>query len=571
MPTSYLRRSTSPFTVARQSFAALLALAAGAAYAIAGSTDTSFAAGVGRYAFNFNNSAAQEARALAVQQDGKIIIVGGCHNGIDSDFCIARLTANGALDATFVGPQGNAGGKFLLPIGDGNDGAVAVAVQPDGRIIVAGTCTVGAVNKFCLARLQGDGSLDTSFNGPDAAGTGEGNGQGRFSFGVAGSGPESLVALALQPDGKILVAGTCSPTGTSLFCLARLNASGSFDSSFNGPDAAGTGAGSGHGRFALAVGSGGNAASAMTLQADGKIIVVGSCHNGATAVDFCAVRLMAADGRFDLFFDGGDNIVTLNGNGKVLMPITSGSSNDFASTVAIRPDGMIYIVGSCWNGSNYDFCGTRLEQGSGRKMIFYGTGFNGFAQPVGTGDDFATGLLFQTDGKFIITGQCQNGSVYQFCAARFHADGGLDVSFDGGVLNGAGRILLPPILADDRANASALQVSASTSGSSNYQTEYRLLLAGKCTQGSISFFCVTRLLLGDNGAQQCALDIDGDGRMLATVDGLIATRLMLGIRGPAVIAGITFPAGATRSDWPAIQRYLSSQCGAVLSPDLAAQ
>ena len=70
---------------------------------------------------------------------------------------------------------------------------------------------------------------------------------------------------------------------------------------------------------------------------------------------------------------------------------------------------------------------------------------------------------------------------------------------------------------------------------------------------------------------QCALDIDGDGRMLATVDGLIATRLMLGIRGPAVIAGITFPAGATRSDWPAIQRYLSSQCGAVLSPDLAAQ
>ena len=82
---------------------------------------------------------------------------------------------------------------------------------------------------------------------------------------------------------------------------------------------------------------------------------------------------------------------------------------------------------------------------------------------------------------------------------------------------------------------------------------------------------MTRLVLGDNGAQQCALDIDGDGRMLATVDGLIATRLMLGIRGPAVIAGITFPTNATRSNWPAIQRYLSSQCGAALSPDLAAQ
>ena len=107
-----------------------------------------------------------------MQQDGKIIIVGGCHNGIDSDFCIARLTANGALDTTFVGPQGNAGGKFGLPIGDGNDGAPSpwpynLMAESSWRNLCR-----GAVNKFCLARLQGDGNLDTSFNGPDAAGTG---------------------------------------------------------------------------------------------------------------------------------------------------------------------------------------------------------------------------------------------------------------------------------------------------------------------------------------------------------------------------------------------------------------
>ena len=535
----------SRLALARWSCIGLLALASAAIHAFAGTTDTTFAAGAGRYAFAFSGATAPDARALAVQPDGKIIIAGGCHNGTDSDFCVARLTANGALDPAFAGPSGNAGGKFLLPVGAGNDGVAAVAVQPDGKIVLAGTCAVGGLNSFCLARLQSDGSLDASFNGPDATGTGEGTGHGRFTFGITGSGPESIVALTLQPDGKILVAGSCTPATISLFCIARLNPSGSFDSGFDGPDAAGSGVGSGHGRFAFAVGSGSNSASAMTLQADGKIIVVGSCQAGATAVDFCAARLMAADGRFDAAFDGGDNIVHLNGNGKVVMAITAGSSNDFASVVAVRPDGMIYIAGSCWNGSNYDFCGTRLEPDSGRKRIFYGIGFDGFIQPVGTGDDFATGLLFQADGKFIITGQCQNGTIYQFCAARFLADGGLDVSFDGGSLQGSGRILLPLILADDRAAASAMQTYASVSGSANYQNDVRLLVAGKCTLGSVGFFCVTRLQLGENGAQQCSLDIDGDGRMLATVDGLIATRLMLGIRGPAVIAGVSFPVAAS--------------------------
>lgn len=570
---SRLLHSRQQSALVRCLSAALLALTSVTAHALAGETDTTFATGVGRYAFAFSGATGPDARALAVQPDGKIIIAGGCHNGSDTDFCVARLTANGALDSTFVGPAGTAAGKFLLPVGTGNDGAVAVALQPDGRIILAGTCSVGGVNNFyfCLARLQSDGSLDASFNGPDAAGTGEGAGHGRFTLSITGNAPESLAALTVQPDGKILVAGSCSPAPLSLFCVARLNPNGSFDSSFNGPDAAGSGVGNGQGRFAFAVGTGGNSATAMTVQPDGKIIVVGSCQAGATAVDFCAARLMASDGRFDVAFDGGDNIVQLNGNGKVVIAITTGSSNDFASAVAVRPDGMIYIVGSCWNGSNYDFCGTRLEPDSGRKRIFYATGFASFTQPVGGADDFATGLLFQPDGKFIITGQCQNGTIYQFCAARFLSDGGLDASFDGGTLTRSGRFLLPPILADDHGNAAALQTYASVSASANYQNDNRLLIAGRCTQGTTNFFCVTRLQLGENGAQQCALDIDGDGRMLATVDGLIATRLMLGIRGPAVIAGISFPPAATRSNWPAMQRYLSSQCGVALSPDLASQ
>ena len=191
---------------------------------------------------------------------------------------------------------------------------------------------------------------------------------------------------------------------------------------------------------------------------------------------------MAADGRFDLFFDGGDNIVTLNGNGKVLIPITSGSSNDFASTVAIRPDGMIYIVGSCWNGSNYDFCGTRLEQGGGRGMIFYGTGFNGFAQlsaPVTA----LPACCFQTIGKFIIgnararclrrTLPCRRaGSTYRSTVACSMAP----TAF---CRRQSLRIVAPM--------PARCGCQPPVSGSSNYRTEYRLLLTGKVHPGRHQF------------------------------------------------------------------------------------
>ena len=90
------------------------------------------------------------------------------------------------------------------------------------------------------------------------------------------------------------------------------------------------------------------------------------------------------------------------------------------------------------------------------------------------------------------------------------------------------------------------------------QPDGKVLLAGQCAQRD---FCVARYDGGPFGYQNCKPDVDGDGFFLATTDALIYTRIALGITGPAVVNGITFPPTATRNTWPLIRDYLVTQCG----------
>jgi len=146
-----------------------------------------------------------------LQPDGKIVVAGGCVIVAVSDFCLTRLTPSGALDTTF-----NATGKLVLPVGASDDSTTAIALQPDGKIVIGGYCFNGANNDFCLARLLPSGALDTTFNTT-----------GKLLLPV-GSGDDFATALALQPDGKIVVAGSCINGSTNDFCLARVEG-GPFD------------------------------------------------------------------------------------------------------------------------------------------------------------------------------------------------------------------------------------------------------------------------------------------------------------------------------------------------------
>ena len=156
------------------------------------------------------------AVAVLVQPDGRIVVIGSTSSALtQSDFTAVRLTSAGTLDTSF-----GTGGHATVDFG-GDDRVEAAALQSDGRIVLAGSTTAGmGGHDFAAARLNPDGSVDTSF------GTG---GQVAVDFG----GDDGASAALLQPGGKVILAGdTSEGIGGGDIALARLNANGSIDSSF---------------------------------------------------------------------------------------------------------------------------------------------------------------------------------------------------------------------------------------------------------------------------------------------------------------------------------------------------
>ena len=164
--------------------------------------------------------------------------------------------------------------------------------------------------------------------------------------------------------------------------------------------------------------------------------------------------------------------------------------------------------------------------------------------PIGGTDDYANAMTLQPDGKVLLAGTCFNGTNTNFCAARYHPNGTLDITW-----NSTGKVITPIGSSYDAANALTLQPDG------------KVILAGQCYNGANYDFCAARYDGGPFGYQNCKPDIDGDGSFLATTDALIYTRIALGITGPAVVNGITFAPNATRNTWPLIRNYLVTQCG----------
>ena len=173
-----------------------------------GTLDTSFN-GNGQVDTDFGGG--DEAKGIAIQSNGKIILVGRTWVNYAEDFAIARYNLNGQLDTSF-----NGNGKVTTDFGEGEK-ANAVAIQPDGRIVVAGS---GGYGKFALARYNPNGSLDTSFSGDGKVITDFG---GQFVSCSAN-------AVALQPDGKIIAAGEYG----GYFAVVRYNQDGTEDATFDG-------------------------------------------------------------------------------------------------------------------------------------------------------------------------------------------------------------------------------------------------------------------------------------------------------------------------------------------------
>ncbi len=341
-----------------------------------------------------------QANALAVQPDDKVVVAGysefGSYNPKDR-FALARFNADGSLDSSF-----GSGGK-LTTIITSNDMAYAVAVQPDGKIVAAGSSS----GQFALARYNSNGSLDTSFgnNGTTTA--------------LVGTGGQAN-AVRIQPDGKIIAAGYADDSSSyQHFALARFNTNGSLDTSFGSA-----------GKVITSI-STADSAYGLGIQTNGKIVLggFGASVNGSTVTADLAAARYNTNGALDFSFGSLGRTQTNVGGGTL----------DVGYAMAIQLDGKIIVAGGAGLGNlpgpvfgmvGNSFVALARFNTNGVPDASFGNNGTVVAE-VGASSDYALSLALQSDGKIVVAGASQNG-FYQFFAQRYNPDGSVDSSYGNG-------------------------------------------------------------------------------------------------------------------------------------------
>ncbi|MBS1792525.1 MAG: carboxypeptidase regulatory-like domain-containing protein [Acidobacteria bacterium] len=340
--------------------------------------------GTGKSLFGFGTGTF--VNAMAVQPDGKIIVAGYTNNFPDYDFALMRFNFNGTLDPTF-----GTGGLVVTSLGTSGDHVYAVAVQPDGKIVAAGDFSNNA--GIAVVRYNPNGTLDTSFDTDGKVTT------------VVGTGFNNAQTVAIQPDGKIVAAGV-AVVGQSVFGIVRYNPDGSLDTSFDAD-----------GKVTTAVaGSSSDTAKRVRLQPDGKIVVAGTSSRGAAREDFVVARYNA-NGALDPAFGTAG-----------VAAVDFGSSSDQASSFDFQSDGKIVVAGfSIFGSSTFNFAVARLNANGTPDTTFDGDGRLTTANGVSINQ--AKDVAVQVDGKIVVAGTGFNGLDNDLTIVRYNPDGSLDNSF----------------------------------------------------------------------------------------------------------------------------------------------
>ncbi|HVG42598.1 MAG TPA: hypothetical protein VM888_13380, partial [Chitinophagaceae bacterium] len=356
------------------------------AYAAPGDLDTSFG-NSGRVLTSITSNSLNYAYAVEIQLDGKIITAGRTN---PLGFALARYNTDGSLDSSF----GN-GGIVTTSVGNncGNCYAAALAIQPDGKIIAAGTGRGSVNGAYAFVRYNTNGTLDTSF------------GDGGIVKIELGANSETIRDIALQPDGKIVAVGSDYIDGTPEdddFALLRLNIDGSPDASF------GTG-----GIVITSFTTKHDYAYAVAIQTDGKIVVAGSAGEGINFSPDFALARYNTNGSLDN---------TFGNDGKVVTPFFSGNFFDKAQSVIIQPDNKIIAVGRASDGTNGGFALARYTANGSLDSSF---GSEGKVFTVFSSDSGASAASLQSNGKIIAAGSVF-GPAADFALARYNSNGTID-------------------------------------------------------------------------------------------------------------------------------------------------
>lgn len=368
---------------------ALTAMWASLAFALPGDLDTTFS-GDGKVMSDFTNRFAG-AEAVAIQSNGKVVVAGGTgRRGIKGNFAVARYNANGTLDTTF-----SANGKAMTGFTAGRDIAYGVAVQADGKIVAAGTAG-GNGNTFALARYNANGTLDSTFSG-------DGKVMTDFTPGLDGA-----AGVVIQANGKIVAAGTAyADCGCNKFALARYNANGTLDATFGGD-----------GKVTTYFGFGAHG-DAVALQANGKLVVAGSSSELARF----ALARYAVDGSLDTSFGGDGKVTTRMGHGETAATAVAILSN--GKVVATGYTDLPHEFGDAFGPGKFALARYRVD--GGLDVSFGGDGR--VMTRFGSRNAAANAVAVQGNGKIVAAGGAGDGR--RFALARFNLNGTRDTTFGG--------------------------------------------------------------------------------------------------------------------------------------------
>lgn len=332
----------------------------------------------------------------ALQPDGKIVICGNRITGLfTSAATVTRVKANGTLDSTF-GTNGTWAYSVML---GGQNMAIGVAVQPDGKIVAGGMANNGTdTGKLFVVRLNSNGTLDNTFAG---------TGVGQYDQHDLADKDERVTDMKLQSNGKILLCGIASGTSSSdSGFIVRVNANGTLDATF---------AGSGIFRYQHA----GEMTNLYAVDADstGRVVAGGSYYSGSNVYqDYVVLRLTSAGVLDNTFGAGG--------------VFTNDHFGDYDEIHSLRllSNGAVIAAGYSYNGNNDGITAIKLTA-AGLLDATFGTGGRTYV-----GDSTLPmrgyGVALQPDGKVVIGGSMPDANFsYDFVLLRLTTAGQPDTSF----------------------------------------------------------------------------------------------------------------------------------------------
>lgn len=446
--------------------------------------DTSFGED-GKVTFSLGHFSDQ-ALAVAIQSDGKIVVAGSSSNGSNLDFALARYNSDGSLDTSF-----NYDGTVTTLGGSDDDVINSIALQEDGRIVAGGYSANGTDRDFAILRYNSDGTLDSDFGS-----------NGMTIVSVSNENDE-ITSLAIDDDGRIIVTGYVTGTNGRIVSVSRYNNDGSVDSDFGD-----------QGMVLTSIGDDAVAES-ITLQSDGKIIIAGTYSEG-DQTELMVLRYLSS-GTLDTSF----------GTEGQAIPVSSQTPHEGYS-VQVQDDGAIVVAGSAGDSGERDAALFRFTNEGKPDESF---GENGvMITSASEEDDVALAVVIE-GSTIYMSGYSMTNDKLDFLYVSYKEDS-TEQEETGEQVSSTDEEGQPSLSKEEQNQSETEATTTTTSFSSDDDISYALALksdgtvvaVGSTEESGVSSFAIAQYTASNSSTMEKASDSSDNGSFITTKDAWEITR-----------------------------------------------